>query len=164
MPQSDSRPIRSQEEKAALLGFTLALKAAHDIWFQKASRATARHGLTLAEFDVLSALERSPDFTSTPGQIQASVLLTSGGLTKILRQLETRGLIARTLESEDRRVKPVSLTREGLSSARAAREEAFHVVGAWLDDSIAADEINTVLDILSKTVIREPLPYYPHGI
>lgn len=161
---SESHPIRSQEEKAAILAFGLSLKAAHDVWFDKVSRATARHGLSLSEFDVLSTLERSPDFSLTPGQIQASVLITSGGLTKIFRQLEVRGLIRRSRESDDRRVKPVSLSQAGLSSVRAAREEIFRVLGAWLDDSMLAQDLEGGFRILSKMTTRDPLPYFPHGI
>ncbi len=38
-------------------------------------------------------------------------MITSGGLTKVMRQLKARNLVTRTLQQGDQRIKPVRLTQ-----------------------------------------------------
>jgi DNA-binding MarR family transcriptional regulator len=58
--------------------------------------ACAGHGLSPSELDVLVTLRRSAaPWVLTPSEIQRALLITSGGLTKILQQLEGRGLVTR---------------------------------------------------------------------
>ena len=158
--------IFSQEEKAAILGLVMSLHRSHDAWFERASRVMARHGLAPAEFDVLSALERASrrDYTLTPTELQASVIITSGGLTKVLRQLEERGLVERPKGVGDRRVKPVRLVPSAVQMIRAAREEAFTVVGTWVYDQLVGDEIAQATVILQRLGGFEPVPHYPDGM
>jgi len=48
------------------------------------------------------------------------VELTSGSITTAIDRLEARGLVARAFEPRDRRVRSVSLTKEGRAKIRAA--------------------------------------------
>lgn len=165
-PRPAISAIFSQEEKAEVLGFVMALHRTRAAWYDKASRVMARHGLTTAEFDVLSTLERSSrkDYTLTPKELQASVLITSGGLTKVLRQLEQRRLVERSLEVVDRRVKPVKIVPDAIRMIRAAREEVFTVVGTWLHDALDREQIAQATTILQRLGGFEPVPHYPDGI
>ena len=165
-PRPAISAIFSQEEKAEILGFVMSLHRARAVWYDKASRVMARHGLTPAEFDVLSTLERASrkDYTLTPKELQASVLITSGGLTKVLRQLEDRGLVERPVGEGDRRVKPVRVNAEAIRLIRAAREEVFTVVGTWLRDALEREQIADATAILQRLGGFEPVPHYPDGI
>lgn len=165
-PRPAISAIFSQEEKAEILGLVMALHRAHSTWFEKAGRVMARHGLTPAEFDVLSTLERSSrkDYTLTPKELQASVLITSGGLTKVLRQLEARGLVRRLSVDGDRRVKPVRIEVRAIQVIRAAREEVFTVVGTWLNDLVDRREIAQATTFLQRLGGFEPIPHYPDGL
>lgn len=156
----------SDEEKAHVLGLVMALDRARAAWFEKASRVLARHGLTLAEFDVLSSLERaSPKgYTRTPKELQASLLITSGGLTKVLRQMEARGLILRSQEVADRRIKPVTLAPQAVTLTRMARDELFLVIGGWFSGALSFDEMNQASALLNRLGGFEPVPDYPDGI
>lgn len=158
--------IFTQEEKAAILGLVMSLHRAHDAWFDRASRVMARHGLAPAEFDVLSALERASrkEYTLTPTELQASMIITSGGLTKVLRQLEGRGLVERPKGAGDRRVKPVRIVPSAVQVIRAAREEAFTVVGTWVHDVLDDGQIAQGAAILQRLGGFEPVPHYPDGI
>lgn len=49
--------------------------------------------------------------------------LTSGAITTAVDRLEARGLVARTHDAEDRRVRTVSLTEEGRRQITAAFEQ-----------------------------------------
>lgn len=165
-PRPAISAIFSQAEKAEILGLVMALHRAHSAWFEKAGRVMARHGLTFAEFDVLSTLERSSrkDYTLTPKELQASVLITSGGLTKVLRQLEERGLVVRCAVEGDRRVKPVRIETPAIQLVRAAREEVFTVVGTWLNDVVDRREMAHATAFLQRLGGFEPIPHYPDGL
>jgi DNA-binding MarR family transcriptional regulator len=165
-PRPAISAIFSQEEKAEILGFVMSLHRTRAAWFEKASRVMARHGFSTAEFDVLSTLERASrkDYTLTPKELQASLLITSGGLTKVLRQLEERGLVTRSLEAVDRRVKPVKIVPNAILTIRAAREEVFTVVGTWLHDALEREQIAQATALLQRLGGFEPVPHYPEGI
>lgn len=80
------------------------------------------HGLTEGEFDVLAALRRAGDpFERTPSELAASVMISSGGLTKRVDRLEAAGLVARRPHERDGRSRVVALTAAG----RALVDRAF---------------------------------------
>lgn len=82
---------------------------------QQASDAPlTREGLTRAEFDILGTLRRM-DRELTPGRIARETFASGAAVTKRLRLLEERGLVARRSDSRDRRVAHLSLTDEGRS-------------------------------------------------
>lgn len=67
---------------------------------------------TLPRFDVMAALEREPDGL-TMSQLSAALLVSNGNVTGIVNRLIEELLVIRTLESDDRRVATVRLTRKG---------------------------------------------------
>jgi DNA-binding MarR family transcriptional regulator len=74
----------------------------------------APHSLTAGELDVLAALRREGvPFRMTPTRLTASVLMTSGGMTKRLAKLEAAGLVTRVPDPTDRRSRLVELTEAG---------------------------------------------------
>lgn len=89
-------------------------------------QANARAALTplelgFTEFEILAALRSSPPpHELVPSALYGAILISSGGLTKALKALETRGLIVRPLRPGDRRRRPIALTAEGRVLAEAA--------------------------------------------
>jgi DNA-binding MarR family transcriptional regulator len=80
---------------------------------QQAADAPLRgEGLTRPEFDILGALRRAGR-ELTPGRIARETFASGAAVTKRLRHLESRGLIARRPDDRDRRVTHLSLTDEG---------------------------------------------------
>ncbi|MFC5721495.1 MarR family winged helix-turn-helix transcriptional regulator [Streptomyces gamaensis] len=71
-----------------------------------------REGLTRAEFDILAVLRRTGQ-ELTPGQIARETFASGAAVTKRLRVLESRGLVARRPDERDRRVAHLALTEEG---------------------------------------------------
>lgn len=62
------------------------------------------YGLTLGLFDVLAALRRlGAPFQARPSDLAETVMLTSGGMTGRLDQLEQLGLVVRVPDPDDRR-------------------------------------------------------------
>ncbi|MEV7571293.1 MarR family transcriptional regulator [Streptomyces tanashiensis] len=76
-----------------------------------------RHGLSVAGFDVLTALRRAGDpYRLTAGQLADSGLVSSAGVTLRIDRLEKDGLITRERDADDRRIVYSRLTEKGLST------------------------------------------------
>jgi DNA-binding MarR family transcriptional regulator len=84
-------------------------------------RTLENFGLTINEFNTLNALRRAgPPYRLSPKQVGVSLLFSSGGLTKLLERLESRGLVAREPDPNDGRGVLVSLTSDGMDLQQRA--------------------------------------------
>ena len=134
----------------------LWLQWAHRRSLQPMQPALARYELSSAEFDLLATLRNAePDYTLTPSQLLAQMLLTSGGLSKVMAQLETRGLIARLCRDDDRRIKPVRLTADGQALIEQAMAETVANAGEWLRGALRADELTQLTGLLRRLAKAE---------
>lgn len=134
----------------------LWLQWAHRRSLQPMQPALVRYGLSSAEFDLLATLRNAePDYTLTPSQLLAQMLLTSGGLSKVMAQLETRGLIARLCRDDDRRIKPVRLTADGQALIEQAMAETVANAGEWLRGALRADELTQLTGLLRRLAKAE---------
>ncbi|MGB4777732.1 MarR family winged helix-turn-helix transcriptional regulator [Microbacterium sp.] len=80
------------------------------------------HGLSEAEFDLLASLRRSGAPYELPaGELASHTMVTTGGLTKRVDRLHARGLVERTVSSDDARRRMIRLTEVG----RAVIDDAF---------------------------------------
>lgn len=74
----------------------------------------AKHGLSVGEFDVLSALRRSGEpFTLRPSELAERVMVTRAGITSRIDKLEQSGHVERVRDPSDRRSEPIALTKAG---------------------------------------------------
>lgn len=81
----------------------------------------ATFGLTGASFDVLATLRRAgAPYSLSPGDLLATMMITSGTLTNRIDQLEKADLVARASNPEDGRSVIISLTPAGLATIDAA--------------------------------------------
>lgn len=80
---------------------------------QQATDAPLGHeDLSRPEYDVLIALRRV-GMELTPGRLARETFASGAAVTKRVRQLEQRGLVARRPDARDRRVAHLSLTEQG---------------------------------------------------
>ncbi len=121
--------------------------------------AMAPHELSEAEYNVLAALRRSGSpYHLSPSEVSRSLLFTSGGLTPVLDRLESRGLVKREPDGEDRRKLKVRLTRAGLDLHAQALESHVEIakqLTAVLTPQQAA-QLNDLLRILLLTFEDSP--------
>jgi DNA-binding MarR family transcriptional regulator len=83
--------------------------------------AFAAHDLEGWEFDVLAALRRAgKPYMLSPGALVAQTLVTSGTMTNRIDRLESRGLVTRQPDPNDRRGVRVRLTTRGKDSVDSA--------------------------------------------
>lgn len=129
----------------------LSLQAAQARSLETMRPALARHGLSLAEFDVLATLRNAPPpHELTPSQLGRAVVITSGGLTKVMGHLAARGLVQRRQAAGDARVKPVGLTLAGVAQIEAAMGEVLAATRAWLGVALSEVERERLLGLLVR--------------
>lgn len=111
------------------------------------------HGLSAAEFDVLASLRNTPaPHVLTPSQLQQEMMITSGGLTKVMLQLEQRELVIRQQSTTDLRIKPVQLSPAGICLIETAMTEMVAHTGQWCRQALTAAEIAQLTMLLGKLV------------
>jgi DNA-binding MarR family transcriptional regulator len=79
-----------------------------DAFYQETLRG---YGLQYSDFSVLSILRFSGAIS--PKQLNTTLAITSGGLTKTIQRLEREGFVSRAPDPEDGRGTLVSLTKKG---------------------------------------------------
>ncbi|HEX4292673.1 MAG TPA: MarR family transcriptional regulator [Rhizomicrobium sp.] len=117
---------------------------------EKKARAmlTLRFGTTLPRFDVLAALDRTPDGL-TMSELSEHLLVSNGNVTAIVSRLVDDGLITRTQDRADRRVLRVRLTAKGRRDFRAMAGEHEKWIDQLLSD-LADNEIAHLLAGLNR--------------
>lgn len=125
----------------------------HDLGMARARKTLVRYNLCGGEFDILATLRRSPPpHVLTPTELQRSLLITSGGMTKLLHQLEAAGLIRRSVSEQDRRSKRVHLTAQGKTTVEEAMTLLHEKIHCWLVAGLNKAEQLQLKKLLGKAV------------
>jgi DNA-binding MarR family transcriptional regulator len=105
-------------------------------------------------FDLLAALRRAgPPHALNPTRLMDAVMLSSGGMTKRLDQVERAGLVERRPDPNDRRGTLVRLTPRGKRAID--RAVPVHIAGEErLLDSLNKKELRMLDGLLRKVLIR----------
>jgi len=110
------------------------------------------HGLKTGQFQVLAELRGRDPMPMTASDIARAIVLTSGGMTPVLYQLEERGLINRQIDPEDRRARRITITEKGRSAVGRAMEQRLARHRA-LNAVLEAGERETLSNILRKLLV-----------
>ena len=97
-------------------------------------RQLAAFGLTVGDFDLLATLRRrAADDSIKVGDLQRSLMLSSGGTTKRLDRLEAAGLVERLPDPNDRRGTLIRLSESG----RSLIDKAVPAITRYESDLVA---------------------------
>jgi MarR family 2-MHQ and catechol resistance regulon transcriptional repressor len=108
-----------------------------------------RSTLPLGWFEVLLRLARSDDGRMTMGELAGQIVLTTGGVTRLIDRMESAGVVVREPCPTDRRVSYAVITEEGLAKV----EQAAGVHAVELRDVFAgfsARELGTLDRLLDR--------------
>jgi len=95
--------------------------------------AFAAHDLESWEFDVLAALRRQgAPYELSPGALLRATLVTSGTMTNRIDRLETKGLVRRRPDPQDKRGVLVTLTAAGQARVDATLADLLEAEQALL--------------------------------
>lgn len=129
------------------------LQRVSDIFDRRLRTVFATAGLGNGDFDVLATLRRSgPPYTLTPGELTATMMITSGAITKRIDRLERAGLVERRVADNDARGRRITLTEAGkkiqadLHPQHLANEE--DLLSAW-----SQSERDQVARLLKKLLL-----------
>ena len=106
------------ESVTAVGEFMVRIYRLNSLMRDSVAQQIAAHDLSFMEFEVLITLRgTAPPYEMIPTELYPAILISSGGLTKVLNALQERGFIARAEGAADKRSKPVRLTAKGRSLA-----------------------------------------------
>lgn len=117
---------------------------------QMDARLRAAHGLTLRDYDVLLFLSWAPDQRLRPVDLAERVLLTQGGVTRLLEGLQRGGLVARARSEHDRRVVYAQLTAAGLERFEEATKTHVADIHSLFTDHFSERELATLSMLLGR--------------
>jgi DNA-binding MarR family transcriptional regulator len=138
----------------------LHLLRSGDEVFRVVDRHLARHHISEGRFGVLMALWSSAEKPGgdgrralSPAELADRTGVTRATITGLVDTLERDGLVARSSNSEDRRMRSVSLTSQGSELLREILPEHFRRM-AWLMATLDEQERVTLVRLLGKVMQR----------
>lgn len=132
----------------------LRLLRSADDYLRAGSEQLTSHNLLPAEFDVLAALRRQPPpHCVSPTALCKALLMSSGGLTKLLKRLETAGLIERPANPDDGRSQLVKLSPSGIRRAEQAMTTLCELQKQWLAP-LTDDQRQQLSQLLDQLLAR----------
>jgi DNA-binding MarR family transcriptional regulator len=122
-------------------------------------RLDANHRLSVNEFDVLITLDNAEGHMLRMTDLAHAVMLSSGGLTRLVSRLQQAGLVQREPNAEDARGLNASLTDAGRARLAEARCTHDAVVDNLLGSRVTQSQIATLSRLLGR--VLEPTPPSP---
>jgi DNA-binding MarR family transcriptional regulator len=127
----------------------------NDIVYESTRSLLAEFGLTPGAFEALMTLRGQPaPWQMTPSALYRSILMSSGGMTKVLKQLEADGLVDRIDNPEDQRSRFVRLTPAGKILAEQVMEAVAGHDRELLTGSLSDQQIEQLGKVLLKTLSK----------
>lgn len=103
--------------------------------------------LSLAQHEILVTIHRDSDLTQR--ELSERLLVVKSNATALLQKLEARGLVRRTTDPEDSRVKRLGLTKSGQDLVRKSFAVQSRVVKAMV--SVMSDaELDQMTDVMGR--------------
>jgi len=124
----------SSSEEVMLRLYHTALRHTEEM-----QRFLLRFDLSTAEFVALRVLRReAAPLVMTPSVLHETLVMSPGGITKVLKQLEAKGFVSRRADKADKRRNLVQLTAAGKAKItkvqQAVREFDVELLGGVLDE------------------------------
>ena len=127
----------------------------NDILLEKSREILERLDLSQAAFETLTTLRCFPDDAElSPTELYKSILISSGGMTKVLKHLEGKSWIERLDNPQDKRSKLVRLTSSGRRIAERSMAEIEKGDHQVLTSNLKGKEI-TDLCVALRTALEK---------
>jgi DNA-binding MarR family transcriptional regulator len=107
-------------------------------------------GLPLSWFEVLAQLSWAPEECSRMGALADDLLLSRGGVTRLIARMEEAGLVRREVPAHDRRATYAHLTDKG----REAFERALPIQAAKVNDYFQAHLDDEEVEVMTRVMSR----------
>jgi DNA-binding MarR family transcriptional regulator len=146
MPPSTTTPQTS----VAIDAFVRLVRAQAAVTGQLSAQLSADHGLSINAYEALLHLARAPDSRLRRVDLANGLLLTAGGVTRLLDGLERDGLVGREECASDRRVSYAVLTEAGRAKLREASKSHTRQIRELLGGSYDDGELAQLIALLDR--------------
>ena len=127
------------------------VKRAHGLMMDRVEAAFIGHDFTFMQWVVLMYIRDELGFTAT--DICRDYRHDSGALTRVIDQLEVRGLLERRRNDEDRRVVRLYLTEQGRETVESLIPLVVDRLNTALD-GFTTSEVSELTGLLGKLITR----------
>jgi DNA-binding MarR family transcriptional regulator len=151
----------SPAEEVMLRLYHAALRHTDDM-----QRFLGQFDLTTAEFVAMRVLRREPaPHVTTPSALSETLVMSPGGITKVLKQLETKGLVSRSGDVADKRRNLVQLTSHGVSKIGTVQKAVRRFDASLLERTLSDREQQRLAHLLRKLLLSlEPAHFADTGV
>ena len=105
--------------------------------------------LTMREYDVLFSLSRAPDGLRLR-DLNENILMAQSSLSRMVDRLEARGLVSRSVASDDARGTVVTLTDTGRELQRETGRLHVRTMEQYVGSALDEDELETLTRLLDR--------------
>jgi len=105
--------------------------------------------LTMREYDVLFSLSRAPDGLRLR-DLNENILMAQSSLSRMVDRLEARGLVSRSVASDDARGTVVTLTDAGRELQRETGRLHVRTMEQYVGSALDEDELETLTRLLDR--------------
>ena len=129
----------------------IGLLQAHAALTRALDQALAtRHGLSLSSYEVLARLAHAPDGYLRMTDLTEQTHLSLSRVSRLVDQLESRGVAARKSCPGDSRAVNATVTPEGRELVRAAQDTFFDTVEVMFLSKLSCGEIESLGGLLGR--------------
>lgn len=114
------------------------------------ARLRARHGLSLACYDILLELQPVPDGRLTMSDLGNRVVLSRSRVSRVVDDLARSGLVTRETNPNDKRSAFATITPAGRSVFRAAAPTYLRLIETHVARDLSDDELIQLADLLER--------------
>jgi DNA-binding MarR family transcriptional regulator len=125
-----------------------------EMWNHIEAKLGEEHDISLAFFEVLYFIERSPDQSLGVGDLAQAIGITVGGCSKLVDRVEAAGLIRREATADDRRASRLSLTTDGHLKLTEASKTYDSEMALVLDPILSKDEQQLFHSLITRSLSR----------
>ena len=136
----------------ALTAWNVLLQVSSRVVAELDRRLDLEHRMSIREFDVLINLDTIAGGGLRMTDLADAVMLSSGGLTRLVGRLEERGLLRREPDPSDGRGYLASLTDAGRRRLAEARTTHDAVIRELLGVKLKETDLATVERVLRRTL------------
>jgi DNA-binding MarR family transcriptional regulator len=143
-------PTTTPKTTAEIDAFVRLVRAGVIVPRRLSAQLSADHGLNINAYEALLQLARAPERRMRRVDLANSLLLTAGGVTRLLDGLERDGLVARDECSSDRRVSYAVLTKAGRAKLREATKSHTRQIRELMGGTYDEEELAQLVALLDR--------------
>ena len=145
-----SRSAKAATTSPEIEAFVCLVRASIAVTRELGAQLSADHCLSLNEYEALLQLARAPEARMRRIDLANSLLLTAGGVTRLLDGLERDGFVAREESPTDRRVTYAVLTKAGRGKLREADRSHTRQIRELMGGQYDEGELKQLASLLDR--------------